>query len=495
MAGIGFKLQKMLVEETYLSTVKGFFSALIITSGPWLIMMISLSVLSLISSFLLSDDNLLLFNTLFVHMCVLALIITGIFQLFFTRIFADSMYSGERKELPNIIMANLILTLAVLTIIILPFFLNNTTFPAKTPFSVKLLTFLLILTIDIIWVLLNYVSASDEFMDFLKHYIAGCVSSIILSALIGHSLGFNGFLLGFFIGQAYIAIYLFFQTIKVFGLADRLDLFIVLKYPEYHILLLSGFFLYVGMWIDKFIYWYSPFGKNLTPFLYYDLGYNIIFYVAFLFTTPIMAVFLITMETSFYKKYYLYSRKLLYSAPLDKLRNCCNDIKKTVKDSFISIIRIQGMIIILGILFSKNILMFFKISESLQPLFVIVLIGVFFHMLTLINCILLFYFDLKRETMIIYAAFFVLNGTLTFIFMKLGAKYTGLGFLISSTVIFGYSLWRLNLNLNCLNYLFLTRQRMEELKDVDVIFIQDTGCYGRYYIKNGEKLVDNIVTI
>jgi len=492
MAGIGFKLQKMLVEETYLSSVKGFFSALIITSGPWLIMVISLSVLSLFSSFLLSEDNLLLFNTLFVHMCVFALIVTGTFQLFFTRIFADNMYTGKRKELPNVIMTNLVLTMIVLTIITLPFLLNNTTFPAGTPFAVKFLTFLLIITIDIIWVLLNYVSASDDFLGFIKHYIAGCISSLILSALIGHFSGFNGFLLGFFIGQAYIAVYLLFLTIKVFGFPDKLYLSIISKHPEYYILLLSGFFLYVGMWVDKFIYWYSPFGKSLTPILHYDLGYNVIFYVAFLFTTPIMAIFLITMETSFYKKYYLYSKKLLFSATLDKLKECCDDIKKTVRDSLISIIRIQGMVIILGILFSKNILMFFKISDDLQPLFTIVLIGVFFHMLSLIVCILLFYFDLKRETMIIYSAFFVLNGTLTFIFMKLGTKYTGFGFLISSIIIFGYSLWRLNLNLNCVNYLSLTRQRMEELEDVDDIVVKDTLCYGRYYIKNGEKLIDNI---
>ncbi len=491
MAGIGFKLQKMLVEDMYLSTFKGYFYALIITSGPWLIMVISLSVLSLFSSFLLSDENLLLFNTLFVHICVLALITAGTFQLFFTRVFSDKMYSGNRKELPNVIMTNLILSIVVLTIVILPFFIYHATFPPKTTIAVKLLTFLLIITVDIIWVLLNYTSASDDFMGFIKHYLAGCISSLILSALLGYYLGFNGFLLGFFIGQAYISIYLIFQTIKVFGLADKFDLSIVLKYPQYRVLILSGFFLYFGMWIDKFISWYGSFGKSFTPILYYNLGYNSIFYVAFLFTTPIMAIFLISMETSFYKKYYLYNRKLLYSGTLEHLKECCEDIKKTVKESLINIIRIQGMIIILGILFSKDILMVFKISESLQPLFSIVLVGVFFHMLTLIVCILLFYFDLKYETMIIYLAFFVLNGVSTFVFMKFGEKYTGMGYLVSSIMVFGYSVWRLQYNLNFMNFLSLTRHKMDEVKIVDDIFIPSTSCYGRYYIKNGEKLLIN----
>ncbi|MCP4269483.1 MAG: exopolysaccharide Pel transporter PelG [Candidatus Brocadiaceae bacterium] len=491
MAGIGFKLQKMLVEDMYLSSFKGFFFALVITSGPWIIMVLSLSVLSLFSSFLLNDENKLLFNTLFVHACVIALIITGTFQLFFTRVFADNMYSENRKGLSNIIMSNLLLIFIVLTIILLPFLFNHSTFPTHASFGVKLLTFLLTLTTATIWVLLNYVSASDEFLDFIKHYVAGCVSSIVLSGLLAYSLGFNGFFLGFFVGQAYIAMYLLFQTFKVFGFPDKLDLLIVLQHPQYRVLFLSGFLLYAGMWIDKFISWYGTFGQSFTSILYYNTSYNSIFFVAFLFTTPIMALFLINMETSFYKKYYLYNRKLLYSSTLDKLRECCKDIKKTVKDSLINIIRIQGLIIILGILFSKEILIFFKQPESLQLLFSIVLVGVFFHMLTLIICILMFYFDLKYETMIIYLAFFILNGISTFVFMKRGEQYTGMGFLISSFIVFGYSLWRLFYNLNFLNFLSLTRHKMDESEDIDDIYIPSTSCYGRYYVKNGESLLDN----
>ncbi len=149
------------------------------------------------------------------------------------------------------------------------------------------------------------------------------------------------------------------------------------------------------------------------------------------------------------------------------------------------------MIILLGILCSKEILIFFKLPESLQPFFSIVLVGVFFHMLTLIICILLFYFDLKYETMTIYLAFFVLNGISTFIFMRCGEQYTGLGYLISSFIVFGYSLWRLLYNLNFLNFLSLTRHKMDELKDTDDIYIPGTSCYGRYYVKNGESLLDN----
>ncbi len=491
MAGIGFRLQKLLVEEIYLSVFQGFFCALVITSGPWLIMVISLAVLSLFTAFILSPENRLLFNILLVHISVITIITTGSLQLFFTRVFSDKMYTKERDELPNVIMTNLTMTMAILLILVLPFFLITTTFPPNVTFPVKLLTFCLVFTLNIIWVLMNYISASDEFLGFVKHYIIGSVLSVGLGGMLGYFFDFSGFFFGFFIGQAYIACVLFYQIIKVFGFPSRLHFTLIFKTPEYRILLFSGFFLYMGMWIDKFIYWYGPSGRSLTSVLYYNPGYNDIFFVAFLFTTPIMAIFFISMETSFYKSYYAYHEKHLATATLAKLKECCEDVRKTVKSSLLNIVQIQGMIIVLGIIFSKNILEVLGISVELFGLFNIVLIGVFFHMLTLIVCILLFYFDLRRETMTIYLSFFCLNGILTLIFMHAGEMYSGLGYLISSIIVFAYSLWKLRISLDKLNFLTLTRQKVQEHEDGEKTLIPNTGCYGRYYIQDGKKVLDN----
>lgn len=491
MAGIGFRLQKLLVEEIYLSVFQGFFCALVITSGPWLIMVISLAVLSVFTGFILSPENRLLFNILLVHISVITIITTGSLQLFFTRVFSDKMYTKERDELPNVIMTNLTMTMAILLILVLPFFLMPTTFPPNITFPVKILTFCLVFTLNIIWVLMNYISASDEFLGFIKHYIVGSVLSVGLGGGLGYFFDFSGFFFGFFMGQAYIACVLFYLIIKVFGFPSRLHFTLISKTPEYRILLFSGFFLYMGMWVDKFIYWYGSSGRSLTPVFYYNPGYNDIFFVAFLLTTPIMAIFFISMETSFYKSYYAYHETHLATATLEKLNECCEDVKRTVKSSLLNLVQIQGMIIVLGVIFSKKILGVLGLSLCLSGLFNVILVGVFFHMLTLIVCILLFYFDLRRETMIIYLSFFCLNGLLTLLFIYAGEAYSGFGYLISSILVFVYSLWKLRVNLGKLNFLTLTRQKIPEHEDGENTFIPATGCYGRYYIKDGERILDN----
>ena len=488
MAGIGFKLQKLLVEEIYLSALKGFFYALVITSGPWLIMVISLAFLSILFSFILCPQDQLVFNLLLVHISVLTIIITGTFQLFFTRIFSDKLYTKEREELPNVIMTNLLITMALLLILVFPFFLIKTTFPQNVTFFVKMLSFCLVFALNIIWVLMNYISTSDEFLNFITHYIAGSLISVTLGGLLGFLSGFSGFFFGFFTGQAYIATVLFYQTVKVFGFPTKILFSALYRFPQYRILLVSGFLLYIGMWIDKFIYWYGPSGQRLTPVFYYHSVYNEIFFAAFLLMTPIMAIFFITMETSFYKSYYAYHEKHIYTETLERLKESCNKVKKTVKSSLIYIIQIQGMVVVLGVLYSKNILAFLNIPVSHYPLFNVILIGVFFHMLMLITCILLYYLDLKFETMIIYFTFFCLNGILTLMFMHASEGHSGLGYMIFSIIVFVLSLWKLKVSLDNLNYLTFTRQKISEREDSEDIFISTTGCYGRYYMRNGKNI-------
>ncbi len=485
MAGIGFKLQRLLVEEMYLSLFKGFFFSLIITSGPWLIMVISLAVLSILSGFFLVDEHQLLFNILLIHIFSSTIIITGTFQLFFTRIFADKMYTKEREELSVIILTNLAATLCFTCLLSIPFL-----YLVTIDFSLKLLVFGLTLAMNFIWVLMNYISASEDFLGFIKHYLIGSAAGILLGATIGYASNFSGFFAGFFLGQIYVAITLIFQSIKIFGLPDRLDVALFRKNKHYSLLIFSGFFLYAGMWVDKFIYWYGPDGSKTASFLYYNSGYNDIFYICYLFTTPIMALFFITMETTFYKKYYAYNKAVTGKATLDQLRRMRDEITDCIKTQLNNIVRIQSLIIILGVLFSEKILALFKIDAELTLLFTYALIGVFFHMLFLIICVILLYFDLRKETMKIYANFLVLNFLLTIFFYTLPSYCTGLGYTIGAFLVFMHSIIQLKRSLTDMNYLSFTRHAMAEEK-MEEIFLPESGGYGRYYIKNGEKIISH----
>ena len=489
MAGIGFRLQKLLVEEMYLSIFQGFFYSLIITSGPWLIMVVSLEALSLFSTFLVNVVDRQLFKILLVHIYVVTILVTGLFQLYFTRIFADKMYNKERHSLPEVIFTHLLLSLATLAMLILPFLIS-----IELAFPVKVLSFSLFLAMDVMWVLLNYVSASDEFLKFLKHFLIGSVISLGLGSGLAHVCDFPGLLLGFTIGQIYIAMALFIKTAQVFGFPQHLDWSLISRFKQYRILFASGFFLYAGMWVDKLIFWYSPVGEHLNSLLYYHPRYNDVFYIAFLFATPIMAIFFLSMETSFYKTYYAYNQAVLskgYQGSLQELKQYREKIKMSIWNSLQHIIRIQAFIIVIGILFSRQILAALDMPPDFDLLLNIVLVGVFFHMLTLITCVILLYFDLRKETMRIYAAFFLVNSLLTWLFLRFGELYSGLGYTIAAMLVFGGAIWQLRYYLNNITYLTFTRHEMLREHAIEQeLFLPDTGCYGRYYLKNGKTLIE-----
>ena len=487
MAGIGFKLQQLFNEESYFSQFQGFSYSLALTSGPWLIMVITLAIFSRFPSvFFKSEADWLLFKIVIFHVFAFTIMITSTFQLVFIRTFADKLYTKERKELPNIILINVGLTLTVMFIFTFPI-----VYFAQINIVMKILILWLFLTMTIIFVLMNYMSVSEAFLTYIKHYFIGCVISFALSGSLGYLSDLSGFFLGFLIGQAYIAMLLFIYTIKIFGFPEKLNSSLLQAFQRHPALLLSGFFLGAGMWIDKFIYWYGPSRHHLYSIFYYETQYNVLFYIALLLTTPVMALFIVVMETSFYQQYYTYRKAIENKANLRQLQEACIGITQSIKNSLKTIIQIQGLIVVLSLLFSKNLLRFLEIEETLNLSFNVIVIGVFFHLLFLMICVILLYFDLRKETLSIYAAFFVLNGILTLMTIKSEANYAGIGYTISAFLMFGYSLFHLKNCLHKINYLTFARQEIREKININKeTYVTETQCYGRYYIKNGKKRID-----
>ena len=67
MAGIGFKLQKILSEKSYTASLKGYIFAAIISSGPWLFSILSMSLLGALADHLMPGQNAAIFRAMVVR--------------------------------------------------------------------------------------------------------------------------------------------------------------------------------------------------------------------------------------------------------------------------------------------------------------------------------------------------------------------------------------------------------------------------------------------
>ena len=94
MAGIGFKLKKMLMEDTYASILKAYLYSAVISSGPWLLSIFCLSFLGILSPILLQENNWSgarweVFAATIVYVFAFSLILTGMITMIITRYVAD----------------------------------------------------------------------------------------------------------------------------------------------------------------------------------------------------------------------------------------------------------------------------------------------------------------------------------------------------------------------------------------------------------------------
>lgn len=114
MAGIGFELRKILSRDSYTSTLRAYVYAGLISSGPWVLSIISVMLIGFLSIGVVIPDTLVRqFLVSVTYLMATSLVVTGGLQLFFTRFISDRLF--ERRYdmiLPNLLGILLIVTVA-----------------------------------------------------------------------------------------------------------------------------------------------------------------------------------------------------------------------------------------------------------------------------------------------------------------------------------------------------------------------------------------------
>ena len=113
MAGIGFQLRKILAKDTYSATLRAYLYAGMISSGPWVLSIISVMFIGLLSlGYLVPAEEVGQFLISVTYLMASSLVFTGGLQLFFTRFISDRLFEKRYDSiLPNLLGVLLITTL------------------------------------------------------------------------------------------------------------------------------------------------------------------------------------------------------------------------------------------------------------------------------------------------------------------------------------------------------------------------------------------------
>ena len=276
------------------------------------------------------------------------------------------------------------------------------------------------------WLINILLTAFKDYKLILLSFTAG-FGTIVLITPFFSNMGIGGLLTAFFTGVAITFTLLTGYLFKVYPTRKLFDLDFLKS--GYKILIPVSFFYNTGVWIDKFIFWFSPeTGSTVLGPFKSSIVYDIPMFLAYLAITPGMGYFFLKLEGEFAIYYSRYYEAIIKNETLERIYELGYDMIASARSIIQETIRVQAIVIIVLLLFEKAIFRVFHISLVYIPLFNVLLLGTSLQLLVMAVLSLIYYFDLKVEALTVTFTVAVLNAVLTYISIKLGPYFYGYGF-------------------------------------------------------------------
>lgn len=456
MAGIGFRLEKILSKSSYVNMLEGYAYAAIVSAGPVLFTIFSIGILSVISVGGVNIADVMIFRTLVVYIYGISLITSSPAQMIITRYMSDRIFINDYKAIVPSFVGVIVISIIIHALIgyVAVQYLD-------IGFGPSVIAVVLFVNIGIIWIAMIVLSAAKEFLWIVYSFMFGAIVSVTGGYFLGLHFGFLGLLTGFTIGQTLLVILLLIQIFTEFRYRKRIEFYFLEYFKKYTELAFIATLYNIGIWADKFIFWFtSETSQEIHGFLRASYVYDTPMFLAYLFLIPSLAMFTVRIETSFYIHYKKYFLSILNKHPLSSIEERRKNIVTDMKISLGRMVVMQGVITVAGLVLAPKIYPYLGMSSINLGVFHIAILATFLQSLMLTLLIMMLYFDFRKDALIMALTFAVGNIILTIISIRLGFSYYGYGYFGSCfiSLICGFLLF--NFRLRFLHYYTFVGQKI-----------------------------------
>ena len=457
MAGIGFELRKLLRKDNYLGVLQAYSYAGLISAGPWVISILGILVLGLISLAVVENTvHISQFQTSVTYLISTSLVFSGLFQLGFTRYVADELFREKTENvIPNFNGLMLMYT-CIMGLISYP--LSFYLFSEQTLLYRLLMPSTFILLCNI-WLATTLLSGLKQYKSVLIVFALGYGTTIITGFLLRH-FSLDGLLFSFFLGHFVLLSGILFAIDAHYATNKLIDFDFLFSKKVYRSLIFAGFLFNLGIWIDKYVFWFMPqTGQRVIGPLHSSIIYDLPIFLAYLAIIPGMAVFLVRMETDFVEYYHKFYDAIRDGGTLSQIRDMHSEMVMTAKQGIFEIIKIQTLTVLFVFIAGPALLRLLHISPLFLSLFYVDVVAVSLQvvMLGLLN--VFFYLDKRYKTVILTLLFFILNLVFSIVSIKLGTAYYGYGFASALLVCVCVGMWLLDKDFEELPYVTFMLQK------------------------------------
>lgn len=433
MAGIGFELRKILRRDTLRSLLKAYTLAAILGSGPWILSMVGIVVIGLLSYGVAGPATVLAqYQTSIKYVIALSLVFTGAFQLAFTRFTADRMFEARFNAIvPNYHGVALAVTviggLAGLAGAFLLF--------QEQSAAYRILLVASFVVVSNIWIATVFLAGLKQYKEIVWLYTLGYGVTLVASMLLRRH-GLEGLMAGFLLGQAILLTGMLALILRSFPSEDFLSFEFFNRRSTHLSLAMIGLFYNLGVWADKFIFWYTPaLGQQVIGPFNASLIYDLPAFLAYLSIIPGMAVFLLRMETDFVEHYEKFYDSVRTGGSLETIHKHRNRMVLIVRTGIFELIKVQTVTTLLLFIGGETLLNWMGISPLNLPLLYVRLIGAALHVVFLAILNVFFYLDKRLIALWLCLALAIMNTAFTEISLMLGPAYYGYGFAVAMAVV------------------------------------------------------------
>jgi len=433
MAGIGFELRKILRRETLTGVARAYAYAGLISSGPLILSIFGILIIGVLSlASVIPKFAIVEFQVSVTYIIALSLILTGPLQLSFTRFISDRLF--EKRA--DLVLSNYNGVVLVSTIAsgLLGFVAMAVAFRAE-PLVYRLLMIAGFVVVSNIWIAVIFLSSVKQYRQILFVFLIGYACTVAFALLLnGH--GLVGLLGGFVAGHLVLLgglsglIYRDYQSTRFISFEVFQKRF---AYPS---LALVGLLFNLGVWLDKFMFWYAPgTGSKVIGPLHASVIYDIPVFIAYVCVMPGMATFLVRIEADFVEYYDAFFDAVRNGATLRHINDMRDMMVGSVRTGLYEIIKVQAIVLLLIVAFGQRLLEALHISALYMPLLIVDVVSASLQVLLLGLLNVFFYLDGRRIVLKLTAAFVVLNGLFTGITLWLGPDSYGYGFALALLVV------------------------------------------------------------
>jgi uncharacterized membrane protein len=454
VAGIGFRLKRLIVEDTHSGWLRAHLYGAVLSAGPWLLSICTLATLALLSGRLIGDVAHARFQAIVVYTYTFSLVTTGAAHMVVTRQLADELYLGRIGSL----VASYRWTIGTTALVHLALgALVYALMPGLEP-GTRVFGVMLLVVVSCTWMVMIFLGAAQDYASVVAAFFAGNVFSLLAALGLGRYLGASGYLAGFLIGQAGIFFVLCarvereFMAVRVPARVDLTRAFI--RYPE---LIAAGLLYNAAIAVDRVVFWAGPTGRPIVGWFHASL-YDTPIFLCYLSVVPSLAIFLVSVETDFYDRYREYYGVATKHGTLGQVLEAKRAMTGCLRDGLRRLLVAQAPVTLLLMVLAPWIGAALGLDRLQLGILRCGLVGALLHVLCLFGGIVLLYFDRRRAAAEVAGVFLLANGILTVITVLLGPHVYGLGYPLAALLGCAWAYHRLEETLDDLEYLTFAAQ-------------------------------------